>query len=425
MRWSQICARCALVLVFISAAYIASAASVSAQAVEDQVVTALTKGPPTRSEAELTTLVERSPQDAQARLGLGLIQFAGAIERLGQSFYRYGLMAPRSSFLPILRLPVPSNPSPEKLDYSKLRAIYDKLLDDLARVSRTLADLPPGEAKVAVDLMAIRLDLNNDGQTDATEALGAIAQALMQGPGRRPGSQPTGVLGPWVVAFDRADAAWLAGYSNLLSSLVAFTMAHDWSETFNATGHLFFAGAVDASSPLTSGPGPSSMFGDEGPRFADMIAFLHMVRWPVVEPRRLQAVRSHLKEVVRLSRLSWKEILTETDDDREWIPAPKQTSRAIAALPVTQEIVDGWLAVLDDMDAVLDGRKLIPHFRFQSGIDLQQVLEQPRPFDLVLWMTGHAAVPYLKNGEVISWDHWNRWNGMLRGNFLGYAAWFN
>ena len=63
--------------------------------------------------------------------------------------------------------------------------------------------------------------------------------------------------------------------------------------------------------------------------------------------------------MVRLSRLSWKEILAETDDDREWVPAPKQTSRAIAALPVTQEIVDGWLAVLDDIDAVLDGRKLI------------------------------------------------------------------
>jgi hypothetical protein len=156
-----------------------------------------------------------------------------------------------------------------------------------------------------------------------------------------------------------------------------------------------------------------------------MLAFVHMVRWPVADPTRLLAVRQHLKEVVRLSRLSWKEILAETDDDNEWVPGPNQHNSAIATLPVTQEIVDGWLKVLDDIEAVVDGDKLIPHFRFKSGIDLKMVLEEPRPFDLILWVTGHGAVPYLKDGDVISWESWNRWNGMLRGNFLGYAVWVN
>jgi hypothetical protein len=411
-----------LVLLLMSAAL----SKASAQSIAEKVASYLTEARSERVRIELLQIAATSPENAQARLGMGLIEFAGAVERLGQSFHRYGLTAPASSFLPVLRLPVPPNPNPEKLDYQKLRDVYDRLISDLNRVNVMLADLPPGEAKIPLDLNAVRLDLNGNGKLEADETLGYILTALTQ-PTRRGGipPPPEAPSAPWMVSFDRADAAWLAGYSNLISALVSFTMGYDWSETFKATGHLFFAGAIDRSSPLTSGAGPGSIFGDEGPRFADMLAFEHMVRWPVADPIRLLAVRQHLKEVVRLSRLSWQEILAETDDDHEWIPGPNQRNAAITMLPVTREIIDGWMKVLDDIEGVLNGDKLIPHFRFKSGIDLKMVLEEPQPFDLVLWVTGHAAVPYLKDGDVISWESWNRWNGMLRGNFLGYAVWFN
>lgn len=408
--------------------YFSAPTTAMAQTIAEKVVSHLTQ---TRSETfrlELLQHVANTPGDAQARLGLGLIEFTRAVERLGQSFHRYGLMAPSSAFLPVLRLPVQPNPNPETLDYAKLRDVYGQFISDLNRVIVHLADLPPGEAKITLDVNAVRLDLNGDGKYEASETLGGIVAVLTQPPRRRlrPGEpQPEASPEPWIVAFDRADAAWLAGYSNLISATVSFALGYDWSETFKATAHLFFSGAADPGSPLSSGAASNSMLGDEGPRFADMIAFVHLMRWPVADPARLLAVRQHLKEVVRLSRASWQEILVETDDDHEWIPGPKQRNGAIAMLPVTQEIVDGWLRVLDDMEAALNGDKLVPHFRFKSGIDLKMVLDEPRPFDLVLWLTGHAAVPYLKDGEVISWDHWNRWNGMLRGNFLGYAAWFN
>jgi hypothetical protein len=397
----------------------------SAQSIAEKVSGYLTGSRSEDVRMELLKLAATSPDNAAARFGIGFIEFTSTVERLGQSFHRYGLMAPASAYLPVLRLPIPPNPNPEKLDYQKLRDVYDRLLSDLAHVSTFLADLPPGDVKISLDLNAVRLDLNGDGKLEDSETLGAILAVLTRPRRGRTPLPPEPPAAPWMVSFDRADAAWLAGYANLISAAVSFAMGYDWSETFKATGHLFFAGAIDRSSPLTSGTGPGSIFGDEGPRFADMLAFVHMVRWPVADPARLLAVRQHLKEVVRLNRLSWKEILAETDDDNEWVPGPNQRNAAIAALPVTQEIVDGWLKVLDDIEAVVDGDKLIPHFRFKSGIDLKMVLEEPRPFDLILWVTGHGAVPYLKNGDVISWESWNRWNSMLRGNFLGYAVWFN
>ncbi|HRD78666.1 MAG TPA: hypothetical protein PK264_22465, partial [Hyphomicrobiaceae bacterium] len=97
----------------------------------------------------------------------------------------------------------------------------------------------------------------------------------------------------------------------------------------------------------------------------------------------------------------------------------------VVAMPVGDEQVAGWLAALDEMEAVLDGRKLLPHWRLSQGFDLKQVLEEPKPFDLVLWITGHAALPYTKPGETVSSATWANWQRVFGGNFLAYAFWFN
>ena len=126
-----------------------------------------------------------------------------------------------------------------------------------------------------------------------------------------------------------------------------------------------------------------------------------------------------------MSRASWKSILAETDDDREWIPAPRQKHGVMTSMPVTQEQVDAWFRALDDFDAVLEGRKLIAHWRFAQGFNLKRVFLEPRDFDLVLWVTGIGAAPYLEDGEMLSSLDWEQWNRVFLGNFWGYAIWFN
>ena len=117
--------------------------------------------------------------------------------------------------------------------------------------------------------------------------------------------------------------------------------------------------------------------------------------------------------------------MAETDDDHEWIPGPKQKNGAFSDMPVSQEIVDEWLAALDDFDAVLDGKLLIPYWRFDQGLNLRKVFFEPRTFDLVLWFTGHAAAPYVEAGPVMSDEVWRKRSEIFGGNFPGYAVWFN
>jgi hypothetical protein len=50
---------------------------------------------------------------------------------------------------------------------------------------------------------------------------------------------------------------------------------------------------------------------------------------------------------------------------------------------------------------------------------------EPREFDLVLWATGYAAVPYLEDGPTLSTTEWRAWNRAFHENFLGYAFYFN
>ncbi|MGL4323212.1 MAG: hypothetical protein ACRCTD_04160, partial [Beijerinckiaceae bacterium] len=68
---------------------------------------------------------------------------------------------------------------------------------------------------------------------------------------------------------------------------------------------------------------------------------------------------------------------------------------------------------------------LMPHWRYEQGFDFSSVFTQPRQFDLVLWMTGHAAIPYLRDGKAISSRTWMEWQRVFGGNFPGYLVWFN
>lgn len=352
----------------------------------------------------------KSPGNAESVAARGMLQFADAIERLGQNMYRYGLRPHRAlRQIPFLRFPVPANPKPETLSYAAMRSVYAQFLADVANAEATLAKLPPGHIKLPVDLVRIPISFGPNGPKIKLDHL--LSNLL----GRR-------MTGPsMTVAFDRADAIWMRGYCKLLSALSEFILAHDWSKTYAATAHLFFAGARD---PLGNSQTQAMLFGQSSSSIADVVAMVHLVHWPVKEPARLLKVRDHLKSVVALSRENWKAILAETDDDSEWVPGPKQKKSA-TGLRVTQTQLDGWLSALASFEQVLNGQMLIPHWRFTAGIDLNAYFEKPRPFDLVLWTTGHAVRPYLKHGPTMSRADWRRWQNVFRGRFLLFAAWFN
>jgi len=367
----------------------------------------------------LSAEVEAHPDDAEQRLALGFLQFTAAIEKLGQSWYRYGLRS-RSDFaraMPFLRIPVPNNPEPEPIAYEDGRAVFERMLADFERAEATLAAI--GESEVVLDIHPGRgyLDFNGDGEAQEDEALWRILAAV----NRRSGLDAE-TAAQFRIRLDSADVHWLRGYTHLLSALLEFYLSHDGKRLFDHTAHLYF------ERPDTPYPFLADLQVDGGMTSMafDAIALIHLIDLPVVEPDRRSSAVAHLEAVIEQSRQSWRTIRAETDDEREWVPGPDQTG-VIPGADVTEAMVEQWLAFLDEAESILAGDTLVPFWRGQQqiGINLRRALLQSEQFDLVLWAQGTGAAPFFEDGPITEAAFWRELRSAFNGRFLGFALWFN
>lgn len=381
---------------------------------EAQVLTSryLAAGHLDAGEAALAELVAREPANADAQFGLGVIRFFQAVEHLSQGLYSYGLQPPQSFMAPVLRMPVPENPNPQPITYEDFRQLLQDYVTDLAYAEETLSAVRNQDTELVLDLREIRIDSDGDGvATDAERITAIIARVTLTPEDELPSSL--------TFAFDTGDVYWLRAYCHVMMAFGEFFLAYDWHESFDASFFHFFP-AMESPFRDALDQSDGSMSAEFG-SVADLISFLH-IRWPLREPARLMDARSHLKQMVALSRESWQAIEAETDDDREWIPNAQQTN---PFLVVDAKRITAWMQVLDEADAVLDGEKLVPHWRFRQGFNLRRVFEEPRDFDLVLWMTGPSALPYLEEGSVSTPEEWAHMTEAFEGSFGLFALWVN
>ena len=170
--------------------------------------------------------------------------------------------------------------------------------------------------------------------------------------------------------------------------------------------------------------GKLNSFGD-WENISDLIALIHLIRLPVKEPERMVNCLHHLEQTLALSRETWKYIRAETDDDHEWLPNPRQTGAL--GVPVSQAMIDRWLNLVDESETLLAGKRLVPFWRKGEtrGVNLRKVFTNPGPLDLVLWIQGTAATPYLETGELTRPETWRGLIQVFQGQFIGFALWFN
>jgi hypothetical protein len=386
-----------------------------------QVEPYLLEGRLADGEAALGDTLKKHPHDDQARFGLGMLQFLRAVENLSQDLHHFGLreMPVHGHGIPFLRLPVPTNPNPQQLTYRDARRIAQTFIDNVARSEKTLAAVTDPEVKLPLHFGAIKLDLNGDGKIEDGETLWKVYSSLQIRKKVRPETAKE-----FVICFDRGDIDWLRGYCHLLSAVLEVYLAHDTREMFECTAHIFFKN-VDSPYKFLS-KGKRVFLLEEDVDIADLVALIHLIRWQVVEPNRMTSALHHLEKSVAQSKLSWKFILAETDDDHEWIPNPNQTG-VIPQAPVTIEMITAWQEVLDEAQRILSGEVLIPFWRGEpgSGINVRKVFLEPRTLDLVLWVQGPAAMPFVETGRLTKGDFWRRLEPIFNNNLIGYAFWFN
>ncbi|MBH8565661.1 hypothetical protein I8748_26395 [Nostoc sp. CENA67] len=366
----------------------------------------------------LVAKLQQNKNDDNMRFALGVVQLMGTAEKLMQSLYRYGLQQNViTQLFPILRLPVPENPQPQPVTYNDTRNILQELLDNLTQVKDTLEPIKDHKVKLTLRIGLTRMDFNANGKLEENESFWKTFSLLT-------GIQATEKAAQnFVIAFDAGDVVWLKGYCNLLCAIAQVVLAYDESKLFDSTAHLIFAKPQTPHAFLANGTGA---FAWDNIDISDIVAFIHLINFPTVKPERLTLALENLQSVTALSRESWKLILAETDNDREWLPNPRQKA-VIPNATVTQPMIDGWLSFLDEADTLLTGKKLVPFWRKREvrNINLNRVFTKPSDFDLVLWVQGTAAAPYLEFGKQTKAETWRQLLQVFRGQFFQFAAWFN
>jgi len=380
----------------------------------------LTSGKLAEGEKALSEYLQANPKDDKTRFGLGVIQLMRGTERLMQSLYRYGMsQSPLSSSIPFVRLPIPQNPKPDTITYDALQQVFQGWIDDLSTVRSTLEPIQDQNLKLALRLGLIRLDFNGDGKSDDPEMLWQVFNAVTGLEVTEKDAQQ------FLIAFDHGDALWLQGYTHVLGAIAEFLRAYDSRELFAACAHLFFQNVDTPHKFLLTSRRKSPEDYSNNFEFFDLIAAIHLSKFPLVEPQRMTTVLNHMKSVIRLSRESWKSILAETDRDREWLPNPKQTS-VIPNVRVTDEMLKSWFKSLDETSLILEGKKNLPFWRDSKlTINFAKIFTEPRAFDLVSWVQGTAATPYLEKGKVTDIRVWTDMLDAFGANLFNFVVWFN
>ena len=378
--------------------------------------------------------------NVDACFAVGMTDLIGGVEALSQALYRHGATTPGTPAAAMLlgmgmagSTTGPANPNPEPLSYEQLRTILGDFVIALDSAKGFFTMAVPGSYVITIDPLRVRVDLDGNGTAEAGETLGAMLGAVGEfadipapdgpPPGGKVKDKGTAPVVDSTIGFDSSDAIWFAGYTQVVAAPVDLLLAHDFSAFFNAYLHRVFPKAGLPMQDYSKG-GTLFMDPDSDAFIADIVAAIHTLDFPVTDAPRLAGVLARLQSITALSRQNWELILAETDDNRELVPSPRQTS-LVPDTPVTDDTVAAWMATLDTVDQILAGDLLVPHWRFTKGFDLHAWFTTATETDLVMLLTGSAALPYLGDGPIADAQSFAEANRVFGTDWINYAFWFN
>lgn len=348
--------------------------------------------------------LKKNPKNDQLRFGLGVLRLALGIERMSQTMHEYG--AKSNDLFGIA--PVLENPDPNTITYTKLRGLLDDGRRGFLGIDATLAGITDNNVMLPLRLAKIKLDLDGDGK--ATDDFSTI---LLKFLGNRPEFLTKNP--DFLVHFDRGDVAWLRSYCHVAAGTIDFILSIDLKTEFELN---------------ELGPFPKvrpKFAGTEDERKEKLQKAREVIRF--AEPARLTRVREHFVMVAKLNRETWRYIRAETDNDHEWLPNPKQTS--VIGLPINAAMVDGWLEAMDELESILEGKKLLPIGLLVptegKGLNLKTVLDDPpASLDLSKLRIKGVDAKYLEKGADADMNKLFAAFRLFEGGSRGmYMAYFN
>ncbi|APR88648.1 hypothetical protein A7982_13997 [Minicystis rosea] len=141
--------------------------------------------------------------------------------------------------------------------------------------------------------------------------------------------------------FDDGDVAWARAWVSFERAALDVLIAYDW------TGLLVQLEVAEA--------------GGEDPK---------RIVVPLVEPKRIAEAKKRILEGLVHSDAERRAYLAETDDDREWVPNPRQQSHPMP-LHVDQALYDTWEGVVSDVRKLVQREEGIPVLELVKLLDGQ------------------------------------------------------
>lgn len=349
------------------------------------------------------------PGSAEQDFLLGGLQFLRASEAIMQ--VRYQNSSTSLALLPGMRNSLPANPE-ATFDPAFIEIAMTQALDHLGRAETSLERATGQELAVEVPLDAIWFDVNANGTREDWEA----GLAVMADLNAAPDPEFDGLI-----RFDTADAHWLKAYVHVMSGMAEMTLATDPTPAIRTVYES--RREMDALGPV------DGMFLDN--ETIDTLAAVLLTLRGTPDKSRTQAAHAHFNAMIAENKAFWTAVMEESDNDREWLPNPQQSSAF--GVVVDEEMAAGWQAVLAEIEAVLDGEALVPYWRLENatdaetgvGINIAKFLQEPGDMDVILWLHGAGATPYLERGTLARLEAWDRFTRMTGGDGLMFAAWFN
>ena len=356
----------------------------------------------------LKKALKESPDDDEIRFGLAVVQLVRGVERVGQTLHEYGVKESAAN-MPVLRIPVPKNDDPKEIAYKDFRRMLTQFQKDLAKTEATLTEITDDDVKLRLRLAEIHMDIDNDGE--ASDRFLDILRGIM----RRQDFKFLEENPEFEVAFDRGDVDWLRAYTHLVMGMVDIFLSIESEDAFYLTADYYFAK-------------PKRVFNeDEAARYRQ----LREAEGVLTHPQRLSSARKHFVQIAKLNHTSWKHIRAETDNDHEWLPHANQQS--VLGLPVQDRMIDAWLAVMTEIERVLEGERTIPLLWYSrqneqnpnQGLNLKILLEEP-PERLNSKFFDEIPEKYITDDKHVDIFVLFRFFQIFNDSTaVGYAAWFN
>ncbi|MBI4704079.1 MAG: hypothetical protein HY744_23465 [Deltaproteobacteria bacterium] len=309
-----------------------------------RAVAALQQGDFAAARREAEAVLARDPSSPDAHL-------VAAIARYRQAMHLFYLDA---------RTVVFGAAGAGGLNHRYLRATLEQTELELAQIDASLAVAATApDISLELCLACWQIDWNHNRRVDRADELLFQIEIDEQGnplPEDDARRRPT-------FRFDRGDVLWARAFVSFQRAALDLGLAYDWE-------------------------GLDEILAARDDRMPDRVVIRLAHPELVAEARRL------LLAGLAFSDESRRAYLAETDDEREWVPSPRQRSHPLP-LPVDQALYDTWEGVVGDLQRLVRGEEGLSVAELaqlgdhqwksppQGYLDLGRMLAAPR--DIVLW----------------------------------------